>query len=327
MKITKALGCIMIAGALLAGCGHTEHIADETIIDTQGNTVQESVEEVTEAPHVHAYAEEILAEATCETLGTKKYSCQCGDSYTEEISAVGHTFLEYVFNEDATYLADGTESATCVNCELVDTRVAEGSKLEYTYAELEKTMYAKSSVNVRNLPAKDGEKLGGLETAQEVKVTGQCKETAWYRIEFDGGIGYVSANYLLDEKPVAQAGQLADPNAATYDLGDGVKRYYGVLYVNVCGNNLKGIPALTPSQGPCPYPLHTLLDNGDGTYTTYVVNDHGGWLDGNGLHFPTASYYHELTMQGYTYEQVGGTSWTSCVGGYDEGCIHKWIVY
>lgn len=74
----------------------------------------------------------------------------------------------------------------------------------YTYTDMDKTMYAKSSVNVRDLPSTDGNKLGGLSKAQEVHVTGQCNETNWYRIEYNGGVGYVSSNYLIDEKPVEE---------------------------------------------------------------------------------------------------------------------------
>lgn len=74
----------------------------------------------------------------------------------------------------------------------------------YTYTDLNKTMYAKSSVNVRSLPSTDGEKLGGLSKGQEVSVSGQCNETGWYRISYNGGVGYVSSNYLVDEKPVEE---------------------------------------------------------------------------------------------------------------------------
>ena len=74
----------------------------------------------------------------------------------------------------------------------------------YTYTDLDKKMYAKSSVNVRDLPSTDGNRLGGLSKAQEVHVTGQCNETSWYRIEYNGGIGYVSGSYLLNEKPVEE---------------------------------------------------------------------------------------------------------------------------
>lgn len=70
----------------------------------------------------------------------------------------------------------------------------------YTYTELDQVMYAKQSVNVRNIPSADGEKLGGLNLNDEVHVIGQCNETGWYKIEYNGGIGYVSNNYLVNEK-------------------------------------------------------------------------------------------------------------------------------
>ncbi|MBR2401357.1 MAG: SH3 domain-containing protein [Lachnospiraceae bacterium] len=73
---------------------------------------------------------------------------------------------------------------------------------EYTYVEMDAIMYAKQAVNVRNLPSTDGEKLGGLSYAQSVTVTGQCDETKWYRILYNGEIAYVSNNYLVAEKPV-----------------------------------------------------------------------------------------------------------------------------
>ena len=75
----------------------------------------------------------------------------------------------------------------------------------YTYTDMDKTMYAKSSVNVRDLPSTDGNKLGGLSKAQEVHVTGQCNETSWYRVEYSGSVGYVSNNYLQDSKPAEEA--------------------------------------------------------------------------------------------------------------------------
>ena len=70
-------------------------------------------------------------------------------------------------------------------------------KLKYTYTDKNATMYAKSAVNVRDLPSTDGKKLGALSKQQEVKVTGICKETGWYRISYKGKVGYVSNNYLV----------------------------------------------------------------------------------------------------------------------------------
>ena len=71
----------------------------------------------------------------------------------------------------------------------------------YTYTDLDKTMYAKASVNVRTLPAKKGTRIGTLTQVAEVQVTGQCNETGWYRIIYNNQTAYVSNNYLVDEKP------------------------------------------------------------------------------------------------------------------------------
>ena len=76
----------------------------------------------------------------------------------------------------------------------------------YTYADLSKTMYAKSTVNVRSLPSTSGNKLGSLSRNQEVAVTGQCNETGWYRISYNSGEGFVSNKYLADEPVAAAAG-------------------------------------------------------------------------------------------------------------------------
>ena len=80
----------------------------------------------------------------------------------------------------------------------------EQAKPTYTYTELNTNMWAKNSVNVRSLPNSDGEKLGKLSAGVEVKVTGKCNETGWYRIEYKGGVGYVSGSYLTATDPNAK---------------------------------------------------------------------------------------------------------------------------
>lgn len=179
----------LIATSMLAGCGNNN--------DTTKNTEAISA---TETAHQHNYTETITLVATCETDGEATYTCECGDTYTEAIPATGHSFTNYVYNEDATYEADGTETAKCDNCDETDTRTAEGTQLSYTYTDMDATKYAKSSVNVRNMPGTDGDKLGALSFNQEVKVTGQCNETGWYRIEYSGETAYVSDSYLVDNK-------------------------------------------------------------------------------------------------------------------------------
>ncbi len=67
-------------------------------------------------------------------------------------------------------------------------------------------MYAQSTVSVRDLPEQTGGKLGSLSTNQEVTVTGQCNETGWYRISYNGGEGFVSNSYLGTEKVAVSSG-------------------------------------------------------------------------------------------------------------------------
>ena len=118
------------------------------------------------------------------------------------------------------------------------------------------------------------------------------------------------------------------PSKNTYTL-DGMELEYGVMYLNVCGNNLTGKHALTRTKGPCPYPLGQLLDNGDGTYTVYIIGSHGYFIDGQFyIHDTsrTANVWYDLEAQGYEVNYAGGSTWHACVGGYDEGCIKKLIV-
>lgn len=85
----------------------------------------------------------------------------------------------------------------------------------YTYSELSQTMYAKSAVNVRDLPSTDGKKIGSLKASQEIVVTGKCDQTGWYRFELNNTTGYVSDRYIVSEKPaVNTAAPAATPAPA-----------------------------------------------------------------------------------------------------------------
>lgn len=231
-KFSLLLILSLIATSVLVGCGETTEQNDTNVsVETEAPI---TTQEPTETPHEHSYIETITTEATCETDGVKTFACECGDNYTETITATGHIYENYISNNDATYLADGTETAKCNGCELTDTRTAEGSKLEYTYTDMDVTMYAQKTVNVRSMPSTDGEKLGGLSTNDEVKVTGQCNETSWYRIEYDGNIAYVSDSYLGNDKVVVQTEAPAQSTSEFpyelyviyYDEVQNVKYYY-----------------------------------------------------------------------------------------------------
>lgn len=84
----------------------------------------------------------------------------------------------------------------------------------YTYSELNQTMYAKSAVNVRDLPSTDGKKIGSLKASQEITVTGKCDQTGWYRFKLNNTTGYVSDKYIVSEKPVSNVAATGNSNAA-----------------------------------------------------------------------------------------------------------------
>jgi hypothetical protein len=70
--------------------------------------------------HDHDYAG-TATPPTCTEKGYTTYSCECGDSYTENyVDASGHSFTELTDRKDATCVADGYEIFKCVRCDETD---------------------------------------------------------------------------------------------------------------------------------------------------------------------------------------------------------------
>lgn len=157
----------------LSACGST---AETTDADTASVETTESVEETVESTESEASVpeEELSTEMTMES---------------ETESAVPET------TETVTETVEPVADSVAIEVKTV---------AAYTYTDVSKTMYAKSTVNVRSLPSTDGDKLGSLSKNQEVTVTGQCNETGWYRIKLNDSDAYVSNKYLSSE-PVATA--------------------------------------------------------------------------------------------------------------------------
>lgn len=67
--------------------------------------------------HIHNYTETIITPATCTENGAKELKCACGDSYTELIEKLGHTYSdEWTVDSEATCTTDGTKSHHCIRC-------------------------------------------------------------------------------------------------------------------------------------------------------------------------------------------------------------------
>ena len=89
--------------------------------------------EIDSQNHVNVEHHE-LKPATCAVPGVAEYySCSRCDAIsadaTFKVEKLGHSFTNYVYNNDATYEKDGTETAKCDRCDATDTRRKEGTKL------------------------------------------------------------------------------------------------------------------------------------------------------------------------------------------------------
>ena len=169
---TKTVAAILCAALMLTACGSKETTSNET-----ANTETTSVT-ATETTSVES-TETTVAEPTAEP------AVEPTEAPTES---------EAASTETATAPAVGPTAAP-----VESTAVSTG----YTYSELSQTMYAKSAVNVRDLPSTDGKKIGSLKASQEIAVTGKCDQTGWYRFDWNSTTGYVSDKYIVSEKPVA----------------------------------------------------------------------------------------------------------------------------
>ncbi len=82
-------------------------------------------------------AGEVTTPATCTAPGVRTYTCTKNPAHTrtEPIPALNHLFSNYIYDNNATYTQDGTETAKCERCNETDTRTAKGTKLTEHTAE------------------------------------------------------------------------------------------------------------------------------------------------------------------------------------------------
>ena len=175
----KTVATILCAALMLTACGSKETTSNET-----------------------ASTETISAEATETTpVDTEVTSTEAA---TTEPTA------------EPTEAPTETAPASTVEPTAAPVETTTAADAGYTYSELNQTMYAKSAVNVRDLPSTDGKKIGSLKASQEITVTGKCDQTGWYRFDWNGTTGYVSDKYIVSEKPVANTiASTGNSNAAT----------------------------------------------------------------------------------------------------------------
>ena len=172
----KMVVAILGVACMLTACGNTEADAVEEIAEAVTETATEPAEVLpTETPA----AEPTKAPAKTVDEG----------SATEPVEPVAVT----------------AEPDTKPSAEPVAASAGAAAEAGYTCTEMTQTMYAKSAVNVRDLPGTEGQKIGGLQAGQEIAVTGKCDQTGWYRFDLNGTTAYVSDKYIVSEKPAQTA--------------------------------------------------------------------------------------------------------------------------
>ena len=176
----KAVAAILCAALMLTACGSKETANTETT--SAETTSVESTETTVAEPTAEPAVEPTEAPTESETVPTETAPAESPAPTVEPTAAP-----------------------------VESTAVSTG----YTYSELSQTMYAKSAVNVRDLPSTDGKKIGSLKTSQEITVTGKCDQTGWYRFELNNTTGYVSDKYIVSEKPAVNTVASANNNSNT----------------------------------------------------------------------------------------------------------------
>lgn len=165
----KAVAAILCAALMLTACGSKETANTETT-SVETTSVESTEVTTTEAATTKPTVEPTEAPMESETASTE----------TAPVESPAPTVEPTTAPVESTAVSTG-----------------------YTYSELSQTMYAKSAVNVRDLPSTDGKKIGSLKASQEITVTGKCDQTGWYRFDWNGTTGYVSDKYIVSEKPVS----------------------------------------------------------------------------------------------------------------------------
>ena len=205
----KAVAAILCAALMLTACGSKETASTET---TSATATEATSVESTEMTTTEATVAEPVTEPTVEPT----------EAPTETAPAESP--------------APAVEPTTA---SVEPTAVSTG----YTYSEFNQTMYAKSAVNIRDLPNTDGKKIGSLKASQEITVTGKCDQTGWYRFELNNTTGYVSDKYIVSEKPAVNT--VASVNNSS----------------NTAGNTTAATQQNTAAPAATPTPAQTTTTN------------------------------------------------------------------
>ncbi len=211
------LGVMLVFGCV--GCGAESKTTEPTETAT-ATTIEESTTEQIE-------------EATATPEKTAEPTPDVKEEPSEETTAETES--------------EATEPAEKVEPEPMEEPTPEPQAI-YTYTDMSATMYVQQTVNVRDLPDTRGNKLGSLSTNDEIKISGQCIETGWYRFEYNGSVAFVSNKHVSENKVETQQAP-ADNSSSGQESA--------------------------PSE--CPYPMYQVIDDGGDSVYYYCTENDMNW--------------------------------------------------
>ena len=140
------------------------------------------------------------------------YQSFLGTCETDEQQFESEKSMVNIYVEDSTLPENGLDLYTTWRLENhpIQTTVEETPAPEVEaqpevqlFTDCNETVYATTTVNVRDTYSTSGNKVGSLTKAQSVKRTGtgQGEAAGWSRIEFNGQVAYVNSDYLSTTKP------------------------------------------------------------------------------------------------------------------------------
>lgn len=184
-------------------------------------------------PHRHSYTESVTRQPTCTDIGVRTYTCACGDSYTENIAALGHHYSGTVTKQPTT-ASEGIMTYICDRC---------GDRYTESIAKLQKENTVKTNNNRHSQPEDTEPESDSAEKTESPGDDGTGKAESEPGIPFikdeNGKIGW---DVIRAEEEKAREGSVinVDMNGATvvpgnifdsikgkdititFDMGDGI---------------------------------------------------------------------------------------------------------
>lgn len=153
----KIVSILLLLLLLICLCACGEGTADNTTDNTQNQAAPGGTSVPPTTQCAHRYGETVTKEATCKEEGVKTFTCSvCGDTYTEPMEKLAHTFAD----------ATCTAAKTCTAC-----GAAEGEAAGHTFAAATCTAAKTCSV----CGAAEGEALGHSYTQGKCSRCGEAQ--------------------------------------------------------------------------------------------------------------------------------------------------------